>query len=127
MKKIAVVLFLLLVGCSGQLSPLSGPNPLTTERMYQVEFNYNKVLKVARAIRNTRLCAKTESARFDNICVPRTIMLQMQSAVDRVDAARKTLERFQINPTFDATVAINTFQDAVATFNQVAVQAGVPQ
>ncbi len=127
MKKLIgiILLSLALTGC-GQFNPFSAiTNPITANRLAAIESSYGIALSAAVAYRSQRLCKKDEIATIENICAYRSVILQLQAADLKAQAALRVARNYTKDPTINAFDALNAAQTAVSVFQQLQVQYGV--
>lgn len=120
MKKLVLVLALILGGCGGFNPFGSIDNPLSPNRLAQVESAYGIALSAA--VSYKRACAQRIIARAT--CTP--IVRVLQSYDRRAQVAIRAARTFvRNNPRLDATSIITNASLAVQTFQQAQAQYGV--
>lgn len=124
MRKILLALLCLVVaGCA------SIQNPLNITRLAQVESAYGLALSAAsgyRALYEINRCTVSRPESATNICARRSVVLKLQAADLKAQAALKFASEFtHNNPTIDASSMIGAASSAVAAFKLVADQTKV--
>lgn len=108
---------LALAGCA------SFKNPVTLTTQYDIEAGYLTAENIAVAYRNLPLCKTGTTPSFTNICARRSLVVRIQVAAAKAQAAILTLRAFtKNNPTLSPLGAIGAAQQALADF-QFAVSA----
>lgn len=101
-------------------------NPVTIDRLANIESAYGIALSAAVAYRNIRLCKKNEDPTPLNICSKRNVILQLQSADRSAQVALTNARAFvKEHPYLDAFDVLNAAQQAVSTFQAISYSYGV--
>lgn len=104
-------------------------NPLTPNRLVQLESAYGVALAVAVGyyeLYKVNRCTVTRPESPTNYCARRSIVVKLQQADIRAQAALQAARKFVINnPNLDATAIISAAETAIAAFQQIEQQSGV--
>lgn len=120
MRLIALLLVLALAGCATM------NNPISQNSLANIEATYGVALSAANAYRNLPLCKTGTTTSLTNVCARRSIVVKIQSAVTKAQAADLQLRAFvKNNPTLDASSLISALQSAVAFLQSIETSNGV--
>lgn len=123
MKGMILALALVLGGCAGTLSV---PNPVGTSQLGDIESAYGLALTAALTYRNLPLCKTGTTISVTNVCARRSVVVQLQSAAAKAQAAVKALRAFvAANPTLNPGTLVAAAQAALATLQSVESANGV--
>lgn len=101
-------------------------NPVTKDRLANIESAYGIALSAAVAYRNLRMCKKNEDATPLNICAKRSIIIKLQNADRSAQVALVNARQFIADhPLLDAFDVLNAAQQAITTFQTINASNGI--
>lgn len=121
MKKLYIIALCLVLGACATFK-----NPVTRDRLGNIESAYGIALSAAVGYRNLRLCARNETSSLNNICAQRDIVLRLQASDRVAQVALRNARTFVKNhPFLDAFDVINAAQQAVSSFQAISYNYGI--